>query len=113
MTGIVALAVIKMTNLAVRPIERCPSGNIGIHELCTHQYVSPVGVVGAIAVTGLDSIDITAALGNDVHNVNVLTVIATESYDYFAKGLQSELADAVADRPRAVTRELFINLNLM
>ncbi len=48
------------------------------------------------------------ALGSDVHNVNVLTVIASESYDSFAKGLQSELADAVADRPRAVTADLFI-----
>lgn len=47
-------------------------------------------------------------LGNDVHNVNVLTVIASESYDSFAKGLQSEIAEAVADRPRAVTPELFV-----
>ena len=47
-------------------------------------------------------------LGDDVHNVNVLTVIASESYDSFAKGLQSELAEAVADRPRAVTADLFI-----
>ena len=46
-------------------------------------------------------------LGNDVHNINVLTVIASESYDSFAKGLQSEIAEAVADRPRAVTVELF------
>ena len=50
----------------------------------------------------------TNALGNDVHNVNVLTVIASESYDSFAKGLQTEMADAVADRPRAVTADLFI-----
>lgn len=49
------------------------------------------------------------ALGNDVHNVNVLTVIASESYDSFAKGLQTELADAVADRPKAVTRDLFVD----
>ena len=48
-------------------------------------------------------------LGSDVHNINVLTVIASESYDSFAKGLQSELADAVADRPRAVSRELFLD----
>lgn len=48
------------------------------------------------------------ALGNDVHNVNVLTVIASESYDSFAKGLQTELADAVANRPKAVTPELFV-----
>lgn len=47
-------------------------------------------------------------LGNDVHKVNVLTVIASESYDSFAKGLQSEIAAAVADRPKAVTPELFI-----
>lgn len=50
----------------------------------------------------------TNALGNDVHNVNVLTVIASESYDSFAKGLQNEIAEAVADRPKAVTAELFI-----
>lgn len=48
------------------------------------------------------------ALGNDVHNINVLTVIASESYDSFAKGLQTEMADAVADRPRAVTIDLFV-----
>ena len=46
-------------------------------------------------------------LGNDVHNINVLTVIASESYDSFAKGLQSEIAEAVANRPKAVTPELF------
>ena len=46
-------------------------------------------------------------LGNDVHSINVLTVIASESYDSFAKGLQSELADAVAGRPLAVTADLF------
>ena len=46
-------------------------------------------------------------LGNDVHSINVLTVIASESYDSFAKGLQTELADAVAGRPVAVTADLF------
>ena len=50
----------------------------------------------------------TNALGNNVHNVNILTVIASESYDSFAKGLQTEMADAVADRPRAVTVDLFV-----
>ena len=47
------------------------------------------------------------ALGADVHNVNILTVIASESYDNFAKGLQSEIAEAVADRPKKVTTDLF------
>ena len=50
-----------------------------------------------------------SVLGNDVQNVNVLTVIASESYESFAKGLQSEIAKAIIDRPRAVTRDLFLN----
>lgn len=49
------------------------------------------------------------ALGADVHNVNVLTVIASESYESFAKGLQSEIAEAVGNRPREVTEALFEN----
>lgn len=49
------------------------------------------------------------ALGADVHNINVLTVIASESYDKFAKGLQAEIAEAVGDRPRQVTEILFEN----
>ncbi len=50
----------------------------------------------------------TNVLGNNVHNINILTVIASESYDSFAKGLQTEMAEAVADCPRAVTVELFV-----
>ena len=49
------------------------------------------------------------ALRADVHNVNVLTIIASESYDQFAKGLQTEIAEAVSDRPRQVTVDLFEN----
>lgn len=48
-------------------------------------------------------------LGDDVQKVNLLTVIASESYDSFAKGLQTEMAEAVSDRPRAVTVDLFKN----
>ncbi len=55
-----------------------------------------------------DRMDSTV-LGADVHNINILTVIASESYDSFAKGLQSEIAEAVADRPKKVTAELFID----
>ena len=46
-------------------------------------------------------------LGDGVHDVNVLTVIANESYEAFAQGLQSELAEAVADRPKTVSMDLF------
>lgn len=44
---------------------------------------------------------------DEIHNVNVLTVIANESYESFAKGLQSEIAEAVSDRPRKVEAKLF------
>lgn len=52
-------------------------------------------------------------LGNDVHKVNVLTVIASESYDSFAKGLQTEMAEAVANRPKAITKELFVGKEIV
>jgi type III restriction enzyme len=49
----------------------------------------------------------TNVLGKDVHNVNILTVIASESYDSFAKGLQTELAEAVSDRPCKISAKFF------
>jgi type III restriction enzyme len=51
----------------------------------------------------------TNLIGEEVHNINVLTVIANESYDSFSRGLQIEIAEAVSDRPRMVTVELFKN----
>ena len=50
-----------------------------------------------------------SVLGGDVQTINILTVIANESYDSFAKALQSDYANAVADRPRQITEALFIN----
>ena len=50
----------------------------------------------------------SSVLEDEVHNVNVLTVIASESYESFARELQTELADAVADRPRVVSEALFV-----
>ena len=38
-----------------------------------------------------------SVLGKDVQNVNVLTVIASESYDDFARGLQAEMAESSAE----------------
>ncbi len=54
----------------------------------------------------------SSVLDEEVHQVNVLTVIASESYDSFARGLQTELADAVADRPVRVTANLFDGKNI-
>ena len=50
-------------------------------------------------------------LGDDgVFNTNILTVIASESYESFAEGLQHEIADACADRPLKVTEDLFVGV---
>ena len=46
-------------------------------------------------------------LGEHVFDTNILTVIASESYDNFAKQLQKEIAEAVAYRPTVVTVALF------
>ena len=48
-------------------------------------------------------------LGNDVHEINKLTVIANESYDQFARSLQEEIKELLADRPSKVDVTLFTN----
>ncbi len=48
-------------------------------------------------------------LGADVHNINKLTVIANESYEDFAKNLQRELREILADRPSKVEVDFFVN----
>lgn len=47
-------------------------------------------------------------LGGEVHKINSLTVIAGESYEEFTRKLQSEIAESVNYRPRAVTKDLFV-----
>ncbi|MDW7675587.1 MAG: DEAD/DEAH box helicase family protein, partial [Bacillota bacterium] len=39
-------------------------------------------------------------LGGEVHKVNILTVIANESYDSFARDLQAEIAELLADKSK-------------
>lgn len=47
--------------------------------------------------------------GINVHDINVLTVIASESYETFAKGLQSEIAETLSERPQKANVEFFLN----
>lgn len=46
-------------------------------------------------------------LGEDIYNINKLTVIANESYEEFAKSLQKELKKDLKDRPSKVDAGLF------
>ena len=48
-----------------------------------------------------------SVLHGAVFDVNELTVIASESYNSFASKLQTEIAEAVADRPQKVQPSLF------
>lgn len=50
---------------------------------------------------------------NEVQQVNVLTIIANESYETFARDLQSEIADAVKNRPKLVEPKLFEGCELV
>lgn len=52
------------------------------------------------------------AIGAEVHNINVLTVIANESYESFAQGLQQELAEDSKHRIAKLKAESFIGLIL-
>lgn len=47
-------------------------------------------------------------IGEQVHEINKLTVIASETYEAFAKGLQSEIASSLKDRPQKADVEYFI-----
>ena len=46
-------------------------------------------------------------LGSAVFDTNILTIIASESYEDFSKGLQDEIAQAISTRPIIVTANLF------
>ena len=46
-------------------------------------------------------------LGDYVFDTNILTVIASESYEQFASALQKEIAENIGDRPVIITPTLF------
>ena len=48
------------------------------------------------------------AVGDQVHEINKLTVIASETYEAFAKGLQTEIAATLKDRPQKAEVEYFV-----
>jgi type III restriction enzyme len=47
-------------------------------------------------------------IGEQVHEINKLTVVAAESYEAFAKGLQSEIAATLKDRPQKAEVQYFV-----
>lgn len=90
--------------------------NPNVFQICTLKQSSSevrkrqeVGRGLRLCVNGTgDRMDIEV-LGQDVHNINVLTVIASESYDSFAKALQTEIAEVIGERARLINTELFVD----
>lgn len=49
----------------------------------------------------------------EVQRVNLLTVIASESYETFIRGLQSDIEKTLRDRPKKVTHDLFLGVTVV
>ncbi|MDY3800899.1 MAG: DEAD/DEAH box helicase family protein [Bacilli bacterium] len=49
-----------------------------------------------------------SVLENNFHSINTLTVVASESYDSFAKALQTEISESLSERPKNFIQESFI-----
>lgn len=49
----------------------------------------------------------------EVHKVNVLTVIANESYEAFVRGFQDEMSDSLTSRPKQATQGFFAGRKLI
>ena len=49
-----------------------------------------------------------SVLENNFHSINTLTVVASESYDSFAKALQTEISESLSERPNNFTQESFV-----
>ena len=47
--------------------------------------------------------------GDEAHEINKLTVIASESYEAFGKGLQNEIASTLKERPQKVEIGFFVS----
>ena len=48
----------------------------------------------------------------NVHNINLLTVIASESYKTFISDLQKDMKENLYDRPTKANKEYFLNCSI-
>jgi len=50
---------------------------------------------------------------NNIHDINKLTVIASESYKDFTEGLQKDIKEVLYDRPRKASQEYFVEKKIL
>ncbi|MDD2216139.1 MAG: DEAD/DEAH box helicase family protein [Eubacteriales bacterium] len=95
--------------------------NPNVFQICTlkHGGISPTqkrqevgrGLRLCVNQNG-DRID-SERIGNDVHSINMLTVIASEGYKNFVADLQTGIKAALYDRPSKATQEYFTGKTIM
>ena len=93
--------------------------NPNVFQICTLRHASSAtakrqevgrGLRLCVNVNG-NRMDLDA-LGENIHEVNKLTVIANESYKDFVSGLQAETKDVLRTRPTKADIEFFIGKNV-
>ena len=57
--------------------------------------------------------DVALLGASDVHRVNLLTVIASESYESFVKDLQADIGKSLRDRPKKVEVDFFFGRGVL
>lgn len=93
--------------------------NPNIFQICTlrntHSTIKKRQEVGRGLRICLDKMgrrqDVNS-LGDRVHDINLLTVVANENYSDFVKALQDETKETLRDRPSTVTEEFFVGRTL-
>lgn len=94
--------------------------NPNIFQICTLKHsnseISKRQEIGRglrIAVNNNGERMDSSVLEENFHRVNTLTVIASESYDSFAKALQKDMAETITSRPKNFIQEYFVGKELI
>lgn len=93
--------------------------NPNVFQICTLRHASSATAKRQEVGRGLRlCVDVNGnrmdldALGENIHEVNKLTVIANESYKDFVSGLQAETKEVLRTRPTKADEEFFIGKNV-
>lgn len=93
--------------------------NPNVFQICTLRHASSATAKRQEVGRGLRlCVDINGnrmdldSLGENIHEVNKLTVIANESYKDFVSGLQAETKEVLRTRPTKADEEFFIGKNV-
>ena len=94
--------------------------NPNIFQICTLKHsnseISKRQEIGRglrIAVDNSGERMDSSVLEEEFHDVNTLTVVASESYDSFAKSLQKDMLETITSRPKNFSQDYFVGKELV